>query len=83
MSCKLVSCSIWHECDKILGDGISPICATEQTGGTQPTSTNAGMAAEAAQIAAEMTQYLSSGEMITLSDCVTRIAAWSRQLRHA
>ena len=30
MSCELTACSIWHECDKMLGDELKPRCADKK-----------------------------------------------------
>lgn len=29
MSCNRTICSIWHECDKALGEELKPLCAEE------------------------------------------------------
>ena len=46
-----------------------------------PTSTNTGMAAEAAQIAAEMNDVLQSG--VLNHQAIGWVTHWARQLRHA
>jgi hypothetical protein len=35
MSCNRTICSIWHECDKALGEELKPLCAEENSNSLQ------------------------------------------------
>ena len=44
MSCNITICSIWNECDTILGDNLKPICAARYT--DVPSATEQGAVAD-------------------------------------